>query len=145
LIIATSGWRAEVSFDGEPVERRLVIGPYWDHVASSWTDFRLRVLIFRSMVPHAPESDGDKVFEAHCTPDSFVHAVLKAAQAVWDEFGADGYVERWGGREGFPLRALSALKTALSLEEPPGYVRSVTPSTTVGISSDLRGPPDQSA
>jgi hypothetical protein len=30
LMIATSGVRAEVSFDAEPMEWRLIAGPYWD-------------------------------------------------------------------------------------------------------------------
>ena len=34
LMIASSGWRAEVSFDGEPMEWRLIVGPYWDPAQS---------------------------------------------------------------------------------------------------------------
>ena len=118
LMIATSGWRAEASFDGEPVEWRLIAGSYWDPTRQDWTDFRLRILQFPFVTPHKPESDGHKVFEAPCTPDSFVRAVLRAAQAVWEEYGADGYDRLWGGPCGFPLRALSALKEAMSVQEP---------------------------
>jgi hypothetical protein len=112
LMVATSGWRAEVVFDGEPREWRLMIGAYADVDPPKWTDFRLRV--FDNAL--APEKD--KIFEASCSPDSFVGAVLRAAQSVWDEYGADGYDKLWGGPNGFPLRALNALKTAISIQEP---------------------------
>jgi hypothetical protein len=115
LMIATSGWRAEVSFDGEPTEWRLIAGPHWDPTQSRWTDFRLRVLI---VYDSSPGTEGEKVFEAQCSADAFVHAVLRAAQAVWDKYGADGYDGVWGGPRGFPLRALSALKAALLIQEP---------------------------
>ena len=115
LTIATSGCRAEVSFDGEPMEWRLAAAPHWDEARSR--HFCLRVLTFPSAnLPPNPEAERDKVFEAQCSEDSFVRAVLKAAQSVWDEYGT---VDRlWGGPSGFPVRALSALKTALSVEEP---------------------------
>jgi len=120
LMIATSGDRAEVSFDAEPMEWRLIAGSYWDAAQPGWTDFRLRVLKF----PHlagSPEAEGDKVFEAQCAADSFVHAVLTAAQEVWDEHGVEGYDEAWGGPRGFPLRAFTALKAAISVQEPRNH------------------------
>ena len=85
LIIATSGWRAEVFFDGEPREWRLLIGAYADINPPKWTDSRLRVFDV------APGSEDNTTFEASCSPDSFIRAVLMAAQAVWDQYGADGY------------------------------------------------------
>jgi hypothetical protein len=119
LIIATSGSRAEVSFDAEPMEWRLIAGGYWDAAQSGWIDFRLRVLTFPDAFdPPSPEAEGNKLFEAQCTAESFVHAVLRAAEAVWDEYGADGYDRNWGGPRGFPLRALTALKAATSVQEP---------------------------
>jgi hypothetical protein len=117
LMIATSGWQAEVSFDAEPMEWRLIVGDY--SAQYGWTDFRLRVLTFPNAGgPPFSEAEGDKLFEAQCTAESFVHAVLRAAVAVWDEYGADGYDRLWGGPCGFPLRALTALKAALSVQEP---------------------------
>jgi hypothetical protein len=119
LMIATSGRRAEVSFDGEPTEWRLIVGLHLDATQSGWTDFRLRVLTFPSAsYPPSPEAEGSNVFEARCCSDSFVEAVLKAAQKVWDEYGAAGYDRLWGGPCGFPLRALSALRAAVSVQEP---------------------------
>lgn len=119
LMIATSGSRAEVSFDAEPMEWRLIVGSYWDDAQSGWTYFRLRVLTFPYAVyPPSPEAEGHSVFEAQCSTDRFVHAVLRAAEAVWDEYGAGGYDRAWGGPRGFPVRALVALKAAVWLEEP---------------------------
>lgn len=117
LVIATSGLKAEVSFDAEPMEWRLIAGPYPALLGS--TDFSLRVLTFPDASdPPSPEAEGNKLFEAQCTAESFVHAVLRAAEAVWDEYGADGYDRVWGGPCGFPVRALTALKAAISVEEP---------------------------
>jgi hypothetical protein len=117
LVIATSGLTAEVSFDAEPMEWRLIAGPY--PALPDWADFSLRVLTFPDANgPALPQADGNKLFEAQCTPESFVRAVLKAAEAVWDEYGADGYDRVWGGPCGFPLRALTALKAATSIQEP---------------------------
>jgi hypothetical protein len=119
LMIATSGSRAEVSFDAEPMEWRLIAGPHWYPDRSSWTDFSVRVLTFQGLFnPPAPEVEGNCLFEAQCSADDFTHAVLRAAQAVWDQYGADGYDAAWGGPLGFPLRALHALRAAISVEEP---------------------------
>jgi hypothetical protein len=107
LMIATSGFQAEVLFDGEPREWRLMIGSYADTIQPKWLDFRLRVI-----------DQGVTTFEAPCEADAFVHAVLSAAQGIWDEHGIDGYDRIWGGPKGFPLRAMSALKTAVSILEP---------------------------
>ena len=99
------------------MEWRLIVGPY--PAQSGWTDFRLRVLTFPDASgPPFPEAEGNKLFEAHCTAEGFVHAVLRAAAAVWDEYGADGYDRVWGGPCGFPLRALTALNAAISVQEP---------------------------
>jgi hypothetical protein len=115
LTIATSGLRAEVSFDAEPIEWRLIAGPY--PALPGWTDFSLRVLTFPD-ASGRPEAEGHKLFEADCLAESFVHAVLSAAEKIWDEHGTDGYNRDWGGPCGFPLRALTALKVAISTQEP---------------------------
>jgi hypothetical protein len=115
LTIATSGLRAEVSFDAEPMEWRLIAGPF--PALPGWTDFRLRVCTFPD-ASGRPEAEGYTLFEAECSPESFVQAVLRVAQAVWDEHGIDGYDKAWGGPCGFPLRAFAALKAAISVQEP---------------------------
>jgi hypothetical protein len=111
LMIATSGVGGEVIFDGEPTQWRLVIGPYWNPSQPGWTDFSLRVFM-------ANPASQEPEFEAQCSPYSFVQAVLRVAQTVWDEHGIDGYDKAWGGPCGFPLRAFTALKAALSVQEP---------------------------
>jgi len=117
LVIATSGLRAEVSFDAEPMEWRLIVGPY--PALYGWTDFSLRVLTFPDASgPPRPEAEGHKLFEAECSADGFVVAVLRSAEAVWEEYGVDGYDRVWGGPRGFPLRALTALKAAILVQEP---------------------------
>jgi hypothetical protein len=90
-----------------PGNGAFMAGAYFDPAWSNWTDFRLRVL-----------DQGTKVFEAECSAEAFVQAVLNAAQGILDKYGIDGYDEIWGGPRGFPLRALSALKTAVSISEP---------------------------
>jgi hypothetical protein len=113
-MIATSGSRADVSFDAEPMEWRLIAG-----CQSGWTDFHVRVLPFQGLSnPPSPETEGSCLFDAQCSAESFADAVLAAAQKVWDEYGADGYDQAWGGPCGFPLGALNALKTAISIQEP---------------------------
>lgn len=88
LVIATSGLTAEVSFDAEPMEWRLIAGPY--PALAGWTDFSLRVLTFPDATgPRLPQAEGNLLFEAQCTAESFVSAVLGAAEAVWDEYGAE--------------------------------------------------------
>lgn len=117
LIIATSGDRAEVSFDGEPTEWRLIIevdSPRKPKVSIS-------IRLFPARFPTQPNWDGEKLLEGCSTADSFARAVRDAAQTIWDECGADGYNSAWIGLSGFPLRALTALNSALSVAEPPPH------------------------
>jgi hypothetical protein len=114
LTVATTGCRTEVSFDGEPQEWRLVADR-----DSPWNQINLRVLSFDTLDPHLPDWEGEILLEARSTADSFARAVRDAAQAVWDEHGAEGYNAAWQGPCGFPLRALTALTAVLSVAEPP--------------------------
>jgi hypothetical protein len=107
LILATSGYHAEVCFDGEPREWRLVLDEGWK------PELRLRVY------DTAKHPNADLVFENYVAADDFAHAVRTVAQHIWDTYGAAGYNEAWSGQQGFPLRGLKALDTALSYEEPP--------------------------
>jgi hypothetical protein len=129
LIIAASGLRAEVSFDAEPMEWRLIVGPY--AASSGWTDFSLRVFTFPDATGHPlSEAEGRKLFEAQCTAESFALAVLRAAETVWNDYGVDGYNRVWGGPCGFPLRALSALRAAISVQEPRTHWQRQLPSSS---------------
>ena len=136
LTIATSGLRAEVSFDAEPMEWRLIVGPY--PALLGWADFSLRVLTFPDASgPALPEAEGHKLFEAQCPAEGFVHAVLRAAETVWDEHGVDGYLRVWGGPCGFPLRALAALRAAVSAQEPRTHWQPYSPSDSL-VASTVR-------
>ncbi len=69
-----------------------------------------------SSLPPPPEHI--TVFDAITPEDTFILSVLHCAQGIWDEHGSDGYDKIWGGPRGFPLRALIALKAAVSVQEP---------------------------
>jgi hypothetical protein len=113
LLAATSGYRAEVCFDGEPQEWRLIVDEGWK------PELRLRVLTFEDSFIERPEADGDLAIEGHVAADDFARAVQTVAQGIWETYGGAGYNEAWIGRRGFPLRGLKALDTALSHDEPP--------------------------
>jgi hypothetical protein len=117
LVVAASGDRAEVSFDGEPHEWRLIADWYLRPETHPPVRFRVRVLTFRDIYARSPEADGQTIFEAEINADEFARTVERAAQTIWDRYGADGYHKAWGTKA-FPLRALQALKVALATEEP---------------------------
>ncbi len=119
LLLATSDYRAEVRFDGEPYEWRLVVDEGWK------PELRLRVLTFDDGFAEQPEVDGKLEIEGQVTADDFARAVQHVAQGIWDTYGADGYNQAWTGQRGFPLRGLRALETALSYAEPVKLSRAV--------------------
>ena len=51
--------------------------------------------------------------------EAFARAVLVCADAVLARHGPEDYDRRWDG-EGFPMRALEALRSALSVRDPLG-------------------------
>jgi hypothetical protein len=120
-MIATSGHRAEVSFDGEPVETRLVINKKEWKSQPPPEQFHLRLLTFSHFADfqlRLPEQDGIVIFEADIFADAFAEAVRIAAQAIWDQHGAEGYNKAWLPiLNGFPLRGLRALTLALATPE----------------------------
>jgi hypothetical protein len=118
LMIATSADYAEVSFDGEPQEWRLILDER-SRPTVSLPEVRIRVLVFPDASPRSPEEQGNTIFEARCTVDAVAGAVQAAAQTVWDQYGAEGYNKAWLPiLNGFPLRAMHALSAALSTQEP---------------------------
>lgn len=119
LMVATSGRYAVASFDGEPQEWRLMLGTDFDS-GTLPSSLPVRIKTFANIGLRLPESEGSLVFEADTTPDEFAEAVAAAAQSVWEEYGASGYAQRWCPiMNGFPLRALHALKAAIAVQEPP--------------------------
>lgn len=111
LQLATSAYGAEVSFDGEPCEWRLIVDEGWK------PEMRLRVLFFQD--GELAETEGKLLIEGTVSADDFARAVQNVAQGIWDTYGADGYNDAWIGQRGFPLRGLKALDAALSCEEAP--------------------------
>ncbi len=111
LLMATSDYRAEVRFDGEPRLWRLVVDEGWKP--------ELRLRVFDDSFGEGLETDVQLAIEGHVTADDFARAVRTVAQGIWDTYGATGYDEAWTGGRGFPLQGLKALDAALSYDEPP--------------------------
>ena len=60
------------------------------------------------------------LLDGYVRSDDFGTAALRMAEAVRAEADDATYLERWGhyaSLEGFPLRAMTALSTALSVKE----------------------------
>ena len=124
LAMAAGAYRAEVSFDGEPMEWRMLLQRAWrTHEPNA---FKIKILTFRDIHANQPEAEGELDFEALVEGEAFARAVTNAAQAIWDEHGSDGYNRLWSGSEGFPLKALGALHRALELTDPPPRMRDPT-------------------
>lgn len=113
LSIATGAWQARASFDGEPVEMRLIAEHIFDHQAGQ-KYVRLRILGFADIYAHQPDEAGFLEFEAECDVEDFTHAVYEAASQMWEELGTNF---KWGLHP-FPLKALRALEIALATKEP---------------------------
>lgn len=115
LMLATGAWTARASFDGEPMETRLIAGNVWD--AYQWREgFWVRVFEFPDIYQHLPDEQGHLSFEIACDKRRFTEAVLQAARQFQSENGGDIY--EWGNNP-FPLRALRALEAALTVTDPP--------------------------
>lgn len=82
LVIVTGAPRAELSFDGEPVETRWVLERNWMEDRQWATGFRVRLLTFEDIYAHAPESAGIEVFNARCDAADFARAVLAGAERL---------------------------------------------------------------
>jgi hypothetical protein len=104
-------------FDGEPIAWRLRLQRDWTSPGATLLNVAVDEL---PDVARAADETGKELFSATCDFDIWGHAVAEAAEAVWREHGADGYNRLWDGPDhSFPLRALTALKTALGAEEAP--------------------------
>lgn len=95
-----------VSFDEEPGEYR------WRLTRAGPEELRVRVLWFDEMWGNKPDEAGKVVFDARCRLRTFAGAVLSAAQHISDEYGTEGYRERWA-RHDFPLERLEEIRRLL--------------------------------
>ena len=83
----------------------------------------LRVKTFPYAGAHLPEIKRALIFEAEVQRDEFARAVLVAAQTILERHGVDGYAKTWNFTFArYPLRALRALETLLSITEPASAV-----------------------
>jgi hypothetical protein len=112
LALATGAWTARVSFDGEPIERRLIAGAVWNDDTRSWREgAHIRIFEFPDIYGNLPDSLGTKVFDAQCQQHNFIVAVLEGCRRFIDAHG------QFGDHNVSPMRALRALETALAIEE----------------------------
>jgi len=121
LLIATGASRAEARFDGEPNEWRLVVvdtgsrdPPVSAERPVTQRQVTVRVMAFADLMQYLPEEEGGVLFDALVGRGAFALAVQRAAHAVWDQYGSEGYDAAWLSTDGFPVRALKALDAALA-------------------------------
>jgi hypothetical protein len=118
LVIVTGATFATVSFDSESVEWRLILGEWWPGLPVSDL-IPISIRTFPDLSDNAPEEKGLLLFENKVQRDAYGRAVLRAALDIWEGYGAKGYSKAWDFTFGrFPLRAMRALETALSTQEP---------------------------
>lgn len=115
LMIVTDAPRAVVSFDGEPMEWRLIVDEGWKSSIQP-KELRLRILTFEDRSDFRPDCEGEIALDVRCTAKDFGESVRRAAQAVWEEYGPNRYRSRVSGEE-FPLKALRALSSTLLFPE----------------------------
>ena len=130
LSVVTGGSYAEVLFDCEPRRWGLAVEP------AGLED--IQDPPFRVCRVSISDGGGDSLkdigysgrpvwswdcapaFEVFVRSDDFGKAVLEMAEVVRTQFSDGAYRERWGhyaSLEGFPLRGLTALSAALSIQE----------------------------
>jgi hypothetical protein len=113
LMIATGAYSAQVSFDNEPGEHRLVLTSHLD-AASGKGPVSIVALELADLYAASPNADGHQTFIADCEALDFGRAVLACAHSAQESFGA---TYDWGGN-GFPVSALRALEIALVTRDP---------------------------
>lgn len=129
LALVTGSSRVEVLFDCEPQVWGLAVAP-----AGIANDAQPPVRLCHVTIRDGGSGLGQDghagkpvwswqrpaVFEGLVRSDDFGAAALAMARAARAEFDDATYRERWGhyaSLEGFPLRALKALETALAVKE----------------------------
>jgi len=116
LLIATGAWRAAADFELEPGWLRLLLdAAHWDR--QEWIfQPRLRVLECRGACSDdRKDEDFAVIFETNLVDvEEFSRAALDAAKELRDRHGYEGYDALWTSTP-FPVRALAALETALSV------------------------------
>jgi hypothetical protein len=107
LAVAEGAATARASWDEEPGEYRWLLD-------LDGTELRVRLLDFREWrgVVESPDEEGEVLFDQRCDLNEFGAAVVAAARGVIDEYGIDGYREKWVEHD-FPLEQLTRLEALL--------------------------------
>lgn len=90
------------SFDEEPGEYR------WRFFCTE-EELHLRILWFTSLWGNQPDEEGKVVFDAECSLDAFVQALVEALERLLQEHGIEGYKAKWYEHE-FPMEEYNKLK-----------------------------------
>ena len=110
LHLARGQLQAECSWLSEPGECRWLL-------RSVPVGLNLRVLEFGDWFPRKPDTVGHAIFVFEGSLQRWVRQLLSEFQRILDEFGADGYQERWS--ELFPFPAVELQELRLWLKALP--------------------------
>jgi hypothetical protein len=111
LMLATGAWSATASFDGEPIERRMIAGAVWNGEEKRWRDgFYVRILEFPNIYSTLPDTQGALLFDVRCDQRSFAVAIFEGCKRFIEAHGS------FGDHYASPTRALRALEAALATE-----------------------------
>ena len=96
-----------IGFDEEPGEYR------WAIVRTDTDTIRGTILSFPDWLPTYPDSSGEPLMTFECNSIEFGTAVRDAAIRVHEEYGTEGYAEKWDMP--FPARELALLESWLAV------------------------------
>lgn len=95
VLLAEDQREVRVSWEEEPGEYSFALSRHSKSV-------RVRVLAFDDASPPQPDEVGREVFNATCSFDALLDAVIAGARRVLSEWGVAGHRERWVDHD-FPL------------------------------------------
>ncbi len=78
----------------------------------------LTVLEFGDWHPRKPDAQGRAIFFFEGSLQRWVRQLLSEFQRLFDEFGEDGYRERWSQSFSFPAAELHELRLWLGARQP---------------------------
>lgn len=90
-----TGTEARFSFDEEPGEYRWILRRLEGDGLS------VRILAFDELWGHQPDEEGSLTFDVTCSVREFSQALLNALNQLLDEYGVEGYNDKWHQSE-FP-------------------------------------------
>jgi hypothetical protein len=90
------------SFAEEPGEYR------WRFFKKEPDRLIVRIIQFDELWGHKPDEQGKVIFEAKCRLRTFAGAVVSMLQSVLNNYGIDGYKDKWAAHD-FPLMTYNRL------------------------------------